>query len=128
MKQNAFFKSDAIPTKKNQTANPSGLFHQFPQELQQATVRVAKKDAPVTRLCNIKNLALQANARRAEVEMIKTNNMMKATKEYIEGVYYHKMYDSATCLKGDVMAVDHELMKLTSDTARYDAFKEYIMI
>jgi hypothetical protein len=47
---------------------------------------------------------------------------------YIEGMYYRKMYNSATCLKGDVRLVDRELKKLTSDTARYDALKENIMI
>ncbi len=86
------------------------------------------KDAPATRLCNNKDLALQANARHAKEEMLKANNMEKAMEQYIEGMYYYKMYGSATCLKGDVRAVDHELMKLTSDTAQYDEFKENIMI
>jgi len=54
--------------------------------------------------------------------------MEKATEEYIEGMYYRKMYDSAACLKGNVRVVDCELKKLTSDTARYDALKENIMI
>ena len=60
--------------------------------------------------------------------MIKANNMEKVTEEYIEGMYYRKMYDSAACLKGDVRVVDRELKKLTSDTARYDALKENVMI
>jgi hypothetical protein len=50
MKQNAFLKRDAILTKKNPTVNPVGLFHQFPHKLQQEIVRVAMKDAPVTKL------------------------------------------------------------------------------
>jgi len=33
MNQNAFLRQDTIPTKKNQTVKPSGLFHQFPHEL-----------------------------------------------------------------------------------------------
>ena len=53
----------------------------------------------------------------AKEEMIRAKNMEKATEEYIEGMYYHKMYDSAACLKGDVRVVDRELKKLTSDTA-----------
>jgi hypothetical protein len=83
------------------------------------------KDAPATRLRNNEDLALQAKARCAKEEMIKTKNMKKATKEYTEGMYYRKMYDSAACLKVDVRAVDCELKKLISDTARYDALKEY---
>jgi hypothetical protein len=128
MKQNAFLKQDAIPTKKNPTVNPSGLIHQFPHKLRQALVRVAMKNALATKLCNNEDLALQAKARHAKEEMIKTNNMEKAMEENIEGMYYRKMYDSATCLKGDVMALDCELKKLTSDTAQYDALKENIMI
>jgi len=61
-------------------------------------------------------------------EMIKVENMEKATEEYNEEMYYRKMYDSAACLKGDVRVEDRELKKLTSDTARYDALKENIMI
>jgi hypothetical protein len=41
MKRNAFLLQGAIPTKKKTTINPSGLFHQFTQELWQAIVRVA---------------------------------------------------------------------------------------
>ncbi len=52
MNRNAFLRRDAIPTKKNQTVKPSGLFHQFPHELRQAIVRVAMKDAPATQLRN----------------------------------------------------------------------------
>ena len=127
MKRNAFLQRDTIPTKKNQTVKPSGLFHQFPHELRQAIVRVMK-DAPETKPRNNDDLALQAKARHAKEEMIKAKNMEKATEEYIEGMYYRKMYDSAACLKGDVRVVDRELKKLTSDTARYDALKENVMI
>jgi hypothetical protein len=69
MKQNAFLKQGAILTKKNPTANPSGLFHQFPHIMQQAIVRVAIKDAPATRLRNNEDLELQAKARCAKKEM-----------------------------------------------------------
>ena len=94
MKQNAFLQRDTIPTKKYPTVQ-SGLFHQFPHELRHAIVRVAMKDAPATKLRNNEDLALQAKARRAKEEMIKAKNMEKATEEYIEGMYYRKMYDSA---------------------------------
>ncbi len=127
MKRNAFLKQDAIVTKKNPSTNPSGLFHQFPHELQEVIVRVAMKDAPATRLRNNEDLALQAKARCVKEEMIK-KNMEKATEEYIEGMYYRKMYDSAACWKGNVRVIDHQLKKLTSDTAQYDALKENIMM
>ena len=66
MKQSAFLKQDTIPTKKNSTVNPGGLFHQFPHKLRQAIVRVAMKDAPSPKLCNNEDLALQAKARHAK--------------------------------------------------------------
>ncbi len=113
MKRNAFLKRDAIVTKKNPSTNPSGLFHQFPNELQEVIVRVAMKDAPATRLRNNEDLALQAKARHVKEEMIKKKNMEKATEEYIEGMYYRKMYNSEACWKGNVRVIDHELKKLT---------------
>jgi hypothetical protein len=53
IKRNASLQQDAILTKKNPTINP-GLFNQFPQELQQAIVRVGMKDAPATKLVTMK--------------------------------------------------------------------------
>jgi hypothetical protein len=121
MKRNAFLK-------RQDAGNPGGLFHQFPHELREAIVRVAMKDASATKHRNNEDLALQAKARRAKEEMIKAMNMEKATEEYIDGMYYLKMYDSAACLKGDLRVVDPVLKKLTSDTARYEALRENIMI
>jgi hypothetical protein len=71
---------------------------------------------------------LQAKARRAKEKIIEAMNMEKATEEYINGMYYLKMYNSVACLKGDVRVVDRELKKLTSDTALYEALKENMMI
>ncbi len=58
---------------------------------------------------------ISTSSETAKREMIKAKK--KATEEYIEGMYYRKMYDSAACLKGDVRVMDRELKKLTSDTA-----------
>ena len=86
------------------------------------------KDAPATRLRNNEDMALQAKARREKEEMIKAKNMEKATEELIEAMYYYTMYSLAACWKDNVRIVDSELKKITSETARYDALKENIMI
>ncbi len=96
--------------------------------LRASYIRHTAKCSPSDHPNNNEDLALQAKARRAKEEMVKTKNMEKATEVYIEGMYYRKMYDSAACLKGDVRVIDRELKKITSDTARYDALKENIMI
>jgi hypothetical protein len=50
--------------------------------------------------------------------------MKKATEEFIKATYYCTMYNLAACWKGNVRMVDSE----SSETARYDALKENIMI
>ena len=54
--------------------------------------------------------------------------MENATEEYIEGLYYHRMYFSPGCWKDDHRYVTRELRKLTSESAKYHALKENIMI
>jgi hypothetical protein len=54
--------------------------------------------------------------------------MENATEEYIEGLYYHRMYVSPACWKDDHRYVTRELRKLTSESAKYHALKENIMI
>jgi hypothetical protein len=128
MKRNAFFQRCTPSTNTNPSVNPCGLFHQFAHEIRHAIVVVAMKDAPATRLRNNEDLALQAKARREKEEMIKAKNMEKATEELIEAMYYYAMYSLAACWKDNVRIDDSELKKITSETARYDALKENIMI
>ena len=54
--------------------------------------------------------------------------MENATEEYIEGLNYHRMYFSPACWKDDHRYVTRELRKLTSESAKYHALKENIMI
>ena len=54
--------------------------------------------------------------------------MAKASEDYIEAIYYHRMYDSMACWKGSASRVNEGLKKLRSKMAKYDALKENIMI
>ena len=47
-------------------------------------------------------------------------------EDYIDALYYHKMYHSNACWKGNQRVVSRELKKLTSQTSKYLAIKENI--
>ena len=54
--------------------------------------------------------------------------MAKASEDYIEAIYYHRMYDSMAFWKGSASRVYEGLKELTSKMAKYDALKANIMI
>ena len=54
--------------------------------------------------------------------------MANASEEFIDGMYYYKMYFSDACWKDDPKNVATNLNRLKSDTARYNALKENILI
>ena len=47
------------------------------------------------------------------------------SKDYIDALCYHKMYNSDACWKGSPRIVS-QLKKLSSETAKYTAIKEKI--
>jgi len=63
-----------------------------------------------------------------KVELLKEKNLECATEAYIDGLYYYQMYFSLACWKDDRRVVAKHLKKITSDTAKYNALKENIMI
>lgn len=105
-----------------------GFFHQFGKEVQEAIVSVAMQDAPKTRQRNNKDLEVQAKARKLKDDLAKEKSLEKASEEYIDAVYYHRMYNSDACWKGEPRVVTNELGKLKSDAAKYRAVKENIQI
>ena len=115
------------PTSKKDKKS-KGIFHQFDAILRAAIVQVGMKDAPCTKAANNEAIALQQKAKQRKEEIRKEKNMEKATEEFIEALYYHRMYNSDACWKGSVIRVTKGLKQLTSETARYDALKENIMI
>ena len=48
------------------------------------------------------------------------------TEDYIDALYYHKMYNSDACWKGSPRVVNRELKQLTSEATKYTAMKENI--
>eukprot|EP00956_Cyclotella_meneghiniana_P023299 scaffold45195_cov78-Cyclotella_meneghiniana.AAC.1 len=103
-----------------------GLFHELDDAIREAIVLVALEDAPKTRVQHRAELESHARARRIKEEVIRQKNDKRMTEAYIDALYYHKMYNSAACWKGDSRVVSRELKKLTSDTAKYIAIKENI--
>ena len=105
-----------------------GMFHGLDAILRSAIIQVGMKDAPRTRAVNNEAIELQRKAKQAKEDIKKEKNMEKATELYIEAIYYFRMYDSLACWKGSVKRVDEGLKRLTSETARYEALKENIMM
>ena len=60
--------------------------------------------------------------------MLWENSLEKASEEYIDAVYYHQMYSSEACWKNHPKVVTSELGKLSSESTKYYAIKENIMI
>ena len=94
----------------------------------QAIVSAASQDATKTRERNNADLKLQAKAWKRKEDVILEESLEKKSKEYIDAVYYHRMYHSDACWKDDPKDVTSELGKLKFDTAKYRAIKENIMI
>jgi hypothetical protein len=102
MKQNAFL---CWPTKSKREKKLFGIFHQFDEEIQESIILMAMKDV----------LEHQAKTGHVREEILKGNNMVKVTKEYIDELYYHCMYNSGACWKGDPRKVTRELKMLKSE-------------
>ncbi len=122
-------KRTKIFQQKDAKNNPSlGFFHQFEKEVQEVIVSVAMQDAPKTCERNNPDLELQAKAQKKKEDMLREKSLEKASEEYIDAVYYHRMYSSDACWKNDPKVVTSELGKLNSESAKYHAIKENIMI
>jgi hypothetical protein len=111
-KRNSFFN-------RSKKSRP-GLLHTIDEDIRQIIVSIAMKDAPETVIAHRAELDVQANARRMKEELIKQKNVEKISEEYIDALYYHAMYSSAACWKGDPKNVSVELSKLKTQTAKYN--------
>ena len=104
------------------------MFHSFDKVLRATIIKVGIKDAPRTRTLNNEAVELQQKAKQAKEDIKREKNMVKASEDYIEAIYYHRMYDSMACWTGSASCVNEGLKKLKSKMAKYDALKENIMI
>ena len=108
MNRNGFLDRGSKSKTKKQSR---GLFHGLSPELQHSIVLVAMQDAPATNAANAEALTIQAAAKRRREELLKEKNMSQCTERFIEALYYHRMYNSPACWKGDPRIVDRELKK-----------------
>ena len=83
-----------------------------------ALVKVAMEDAPKTTETNNVLLNRQREAKRLKVEIAKEKILQKATENYIEGVYYNRMYRSDACWK-TVCEVSNGVKKLKTKKDKY---------
>ena len=120
-KRNGYFKRF---TKKSSEAR--GMFHQFNSELRECLIMMAIEEAPATMSYNRQELAKQRECRRLKEEMLREKGLTKAKEDLIEAYYYHRMYHSDACWKGDPKVVAKNLKRLKSDTAKFEALKENI--
>ena len=72
-----------------------GLFHKFSEEIKISLVLTTMEDAPTTRKENMLLLNRQCKAKQMKEEIMKEKGLQKATEEYIDAIYYYKMYDSS---------------------------------
>ena len=119
MQRNKFFKRTG--------GDNVGLFHGLPEGTRMALVKVAMEDAPKTTEINNVLLNRQREAKRLKVEIAKEKILQKATENYIEAVYYNRMYRSDACWK-TVREVSNGVKKLKTKKDKYEALKENIKI
>ena len=104
------------------------MFHQFPQELRECLLMMAIEAAPDTRSHNREELEKQREAKRKKEEMLRDAGLLKAKEKLIEAAYYHRMYNSLACCKGDSKVVSKMLERITSESGKIEALKENIRI
>ena len=104
-----------------------GVFHQFSEGIRSCLVRVGVEDAPITRRTNNSLLEKQRKARHEKAELARMKIYERATEDYIDAVYYHRMYQSEACWK-TVREVTNGLKHLKTKKDKYEALKENIQI
>jgi hypothetical protein len=128
MNRNKYLQRERNPPRKKEGAKCQGMFFGLPDDVKHGIVLVAMEDAPSTSRQNCADIQAQDTARREKEELLKEKNLEDATKEFIGGLYYHRMYFSPACWKDDYRIVARELRKLSSESAKYQALKENIQI
>ena len=86
------------------------------------------EDAPKTRKGYHESLELQRWCRESKVEILKGLNLEKTKEHFLEATYYHRVYASLACWKGDVNVIDGNLAKLKSIQAQDEVFEQYIQM
>jgi hypothetical protein len=104
------------------------MFHGLDKEIGTMIFETAMKDAPTTLRKNSEEIERLNKVHREKEELIAKSRLESANEDYIHAVYYLSMYTSLACWKGDKRVVTKELGKLSSESAKYHALKENILI
>ena len=88
---------------------------------------MAREDAKTTRIYDQVAITQQRKERQRKLEILKEKGMAKSSENFIDALYYHEMYGSAACWMSS-RAVDNELKKIKSKSAKLEALKENIRI
>ena len=107
------------------TSKAVGVFHTLSSMMTASMLTVGLEDAPATRQDARLMLAKQRAVRQKKEELARTVALASAREEHIDALYYYAMFSSAACWK-TAAAVDRELAKLKSVSARLEALKENI--
>lgn len=102
-----------------------GIFHSLSKEMSDSLLTMSLEDMKEVRKKDGEALAAQRKAKRRKEELAKAASMEKGQEAFIDALYYHEMYGSAACWK-TAQAVDRELAKLKTKTAKLEALKENI--
>jgi hypothetical protein len=116
------------PTASTKAKKPLGMFHGLDKDIGTMIFETAMKDAPTTLCKNSEAIERLNKVRREKEELIAKRHLESANEDYIDAVYYLSIYTSLACWKGDKRVVTKELGKLSSESAKYNALKENILI
>jgi hypothetical protein len=104
------------------------MFHGLDKDIGTMIFEAAMKDAPATLRKNSEAIERLNKVRREKEELIAKRRLENANEDYVDAVYYLSMYNSLACWRGDKRVVTKELGKLSSESAKYHALKENILI
>ena len=104
-----------------------GIFHALPEEMKLTLLTMAREDAKETRMYDQDALMQQRKEKQRKMEIMKEKGLKKSSERFIDALYYFEMFGSAACWMSS-RAVDIELRKLTSKSAKLSCLKENIRI
>ena len=116
-----------IPKKKNKKEISEGLFHMLSTEMKNSLLLVARDDCHKLQKLDALELQKQRDEKERKEEILKKQSLKNASEAYVDAIYYHEMFRSPACWRTSA-AVDRELAKLKSKSAKLSALKENIRI
>ena len=95
------------------------------QEMKNSLLIMARQDRDKVRKYDTSALEKQRAAKEKKEEVLKKRGFERASEAYIDGIYYHEMFNSQACWRTSGQ-MDRELKKLKSKSAKLNGLKENI--